>query len=383
MCEYEKTQEEEFKDIYAILRNDEEEKDENGELISYFTNPKAQDVFTSRATVKELHTLMESDDILVICNPELVIYLVNDGYPEEQITFFSDDPIKEETFLDEINCTVLPFNKENIMKYQKQFSAGAINPFFDESVRMRRIAESLVKEKLLFICPNADLQDSKTFDNVSYVKNLQDKAFDEKVFTSLLIIDCQKNTDMITVESSDGSKTIKVDNISRLPGDDLDAWMFAEKVLSLKLPSIGKPYISQTIEASKFDEVGEDADGVYVIFQVGYPDKSFRLVKKVSKNHPDLPKVKGFGKHKMVFSRMANPHSRAVAKYAGPEYGTSHNVMAIDYDSKKEVMLAIENYQSDKVLKLIKGSFTGKTNNNQFCDSIPHHIYSDKWDENL
>ena len=57
--------------------------------------------------------------------------------------------------------------------------------------------------------------------------------------------------------------------------------------------------------------------------------------------------------------------------------------MAVLFETKEEAMKAVNYYNSDKVLNLITGSASRKTNNKSFFLSIPHHMYSDQWDGNL
>jgi hypothetical protein len=362
------TQEDQFKDLYAELKEE--------WVTAIQTN------FTPRYTIKQLSILLGCKSVVVFINPEVVNYLVDLGYPAEKITFFSDDELKQEIFLQGINCTILPLNKENIMKYKKHFDGGSINPAFGISREMRKIAESMVKGKLLVVTPNRDLEDRKYLENIEYYKNLSNTAFDEAIYTSLLVVDTENKPETITVESTDGRESTVVTDMTCIPQNDIENWIFAEKVFSLKLPGYSNTYISQGVYYPDFNKVDV---GAKVIFKVGRPDKpdEFLLTKTIDSEDPSISKVKGFGYHKMVVSRMANPYKRTVAKYAGPDWGTSHNVVAINFESKEEALKAIDYYNSDKVLKLIKGFASRKSNNNQFFASIPNHMYSDKWDETL
>ena len=115
-----------------------------------------QTIFTPRKAVK-IEELLECKNPVIFLNPEVVIYLVDAGYPAEQITFFSDDSVKE-VFLEGINCKIVKYNKENQMKHNKQYDGGSINPAFKKSKELRRMAESLVKGKLIVVTPNRDLE---------------------------------------------------------------------------------------------------------------------------------------------------------------------------------------------------------------------------------
>lgn len=340
-----------------------------------------QSIFTPRKQVK-VEELLCCENPIIFFNPEVVKYLIDEGYPAEKITFMSDDIVKEELFLSGIDCNVIKYNKENVMKYKKHFDGGSINPPFGDSKRLRKIAESMVKGKLLVVTPNRDLEDEKYLQNVCYFKNLSNTAFDEAIYTSLLVVDTENVPETITVESTDGKQTVEVTDMVTYPENDIDNWLFAQKVFSLKLPGYNGTYISQGVYYPDFTEVEA---GAKVIFKVGRPTEpnNFLLTKTIDPENAKFSKVKGFGYHKMVVSRMANPYKRTVAKYAGPEWGTSHNVVAINFETKKDAMDAINYYNSDKVLKLIKGFASRKSNNNQFFSLIPHHMYSDQWDENL
>lgn len=358
------TQEEQFKDLYTELKEE-------------WTTAK-QTNFTPRYAVCQLSILLEAKSVAIFYNPEVVKYLVDLEYPAEQITFFSDDELKQDIFLQDINCTVLPLNKENIMKYKKHFDGGSINPAFAISKEMRKIAESMVKGKLLVVTPNRDLEDEKYLQNVCYFKNLSNTAFEEAIYTSLLVVDTENTPETITVESTDGKNTVEVTDMVTYPENDIINWVFSEKVRSLNLPgytSVNSPKINaKTVPTSD--------DGIPTIFQVGYPDKEeFRLVKKVDKKLKD--NLVGIGYHKLVVSRIANPYKRSIGKYAGPEYAIGESAMAVLFETKDEAIKAVEYYNSDKVLKLITGSASRKTNNKSFFKTIPHHMYSDQWDENL
>lgn len=356
--------EEVFKDLYDELKTE-------------WTTAQ-QTNFTPRYAVSRLYILLRCKSIAVFINPEVVKYLVDLGYPAEQITFFSDDELKEDLFLQGINCTVLPLNKENIMKYKKHFDGGSINPAFKKSKELRRIAESIVKGKLLVVSPNRDLEDSKYLENTEYYKNLSNTAFDEAIYTSLLIVDTEDKPKTITVESTDGKESTVVTDMTCIPQNDIENWIFAEKVFSLKLPGYNATN-SIGISAST---VKTSEDGIPTIFQVGYPDSTeFRLVKKVDNSLKD--KLAGVGFHKLVVSRIANPYKRSVGKYAGTEYAVGESAMAVLFETKEEAMKAVNYYNSDKVLNLITGSASRKTNNKSFFLSIPHHMYSDQWDGNL
>jgi hypothetical protein len=359
-------QEEKLKDLYAVLKEE-------------WTTAQ-QTNFTPRCVVGQLSILLGCKSVAIFFNPEVVKYLVDLGYPDDQITFFSDDELKQEIFFQDINCKVLPFNKENVMKYKKHFDGGSINPAFAISKEMRKIAESMVKGKLLVVTPNRDLEDEKYLQNVCYFKNFLNTAFEEEIYTSLLIVDTENTPEIITIESTTGKQIMEVTDIKNIPGDDLDAWLFGEKVMNLNLPGYTS-YLNQGFYAQDHDYSGED--GINMIFKVGgYEDtNSYGLVKKVDPIHS--PKLKGIDKHKLVVSRIGGIFRRSVAKYAPPGTVGSHTACSIDFDSKEEAYDAINYYNSDKVLKLLKGIKTMKSNGAKLFSMIPHHMYSDQWDENL
>jgi hypothetical protein len=337
-----------------------------------------QTIFTPRKAVK-IEELLECKNPVIFLNPEVVIYLVDAGYPAEQITFFSDDSVKE-VFLEGINCKIVKYNKENQMKHNKQYDGGSINPAFKKSKELRRMAESLVKGKLIVVTPNRDLEYEKYLQNVCYFKNFLNTAFEEQINTSLLIVDTENTPETITIESTSGKQIMEVTDIKNIPGGDLDAWVFGEKVMNLNLPGYTS-YLNQGFYAQDHDYSGED--GINMIFKVGgYEDtNSYGLVKKVDPKYS--PKLKGIDKHKLVVSRIGGIFRRSVAKYAPPGTVGSHTVCSIDFDSKEEAFDAINYYNSDKVLKLLKGIKTMKSNGAKLFSMIPHHMYSDQWDENL
>ena len=358
------TQEEQFKDLYAELKEE--------WVTAKQTN------FTPRYAVSQLSVLLACKSIAVFINPEVVKYLVDLGYPAAQITFFSDDEMKQEIFLQGIDCKVLPLNKENIVKYKKHFDGGSINPPFKKSIEIRNMAQSMVKGKLIIVTPNRDLEDKKYLENIEYYKNLSNTAFDEAIYTSLLVVDTENKPETITVESTDGKESTVVTDITCIPQNDIENWVFAEKVFSLKLPG----YTSVNSRGINANTVKTAEDGIPTIFQVGYPDSTeFRLEKKVDNSLKD--ELVGVGYHKLIVSRIANPYKRSVGKYAGPEYAVGESAMAVLFETKEEAMKAVEYYNSNKVLKLISGSASRKTNNKSFFKTIPHHMYSDQWDENL
>ena len=172
------SQEHKYKDVYQLIT------DHN------MWTSAVQRTFTPRRAFRKLETLLKYPSLVVIINVEVVLYLIDLGYPEAQITFISDDPIKQELFLQGINCTVLLFNDETTMKYKKKFDGGSINPPFDHSIPFRKIAQDLIKEQLIAVLPNRDLEDTKNLKNISFYKNLSNTAFDEAIYTSLLIVEC-------------------------------------------------------------------------------------------------------------------------------------------------------------------------------------------------
>lgn len=359
--------EEEFKNLYNELKD--------GWTTAKQTN------FTPRYAVSRLAILLGYNSIAVFINPEVVKYLIDLGYPAEQITFFSDDELKQQIFLQGINCKVLPLNKENIMKYKKHFDGGSINPAFAISKEMRKIAESMVKGKLLIVTPNRDLEDEKYLQNVCYFKNLSNTAFDEAIYTSLLIVDTENTPETITIESTDGNNTTVVTNMETIPENDIDSWLFAQKVFALKLPGI-KTYNSPGMYTAKLKKATGNDKGIKVICKVGKPGtEDFLLTKIVDSKYG--PKLKGLGKHKLVVSRAANPYKVTVGKYAGPEWAISEGVVAADFETEKEAREAVKYYNSAKVKKLIEGFASRKSNNQQFFNRIPHPMYSKQWDETL
>ena len=359
-------QEEKFKGIYQLITDN-----------NMWTTAK-QRTFTRRCAFKHLETFLKYPTLLVIINVEVVKYLIDLGYPEAQITFLSDDPIKQELFLQGINCTVLPFNDETIMKYKKKFDGGAINPPFDYSIQFRKIAQDLIKEQLIAVLPNRDLEDANNLKNISFYKNLSNTAFDEAIYTSLLIVECNKTPESVTVENTDGTSTTVVEEMNCIPQNDLDKWLFAEKVFALGLHGMNS-YNSGGMYANKLKKV---PNGIPTIFKVGKlsaPD--FLLAYDVDPKYKS--KLKGLGKHKLVVSRAANPYKVTAGKYAGPEWAVGESVVAVDFDTKEEALEAVEYYNSKKVEKLIEGFASRKSNNQQFFSRIPHPKYSKKWNEKL
>ena len=376
MCKITK-QEEELNSVYELFTLDVSE-DPKG--IRHWTYPGTQDNFTPRNAVRRLSYLLKFKTIAVVINPEIVKYLIDLGYPVEQITFFSDDPIKEQAFLQDIDCKVVKLTEANIMKYAKQFDGGVINPPFDETKAFFTKMNRLIKHEYILIVPNKELAGEKNIirDKMVEIENYGQTAFKEDTETSGLIIDVNKK-DGDVIEIVSGDRRVKVIDIPGIPPhqpERLDDWMWATKVMNLNLPG----YTARKGNTPPQKSMPEVDEGIKVIFSVGWAGKPFGLERTIAK---DTPGVYGLGIHKLVIQRVGHYFSHKEAKYAGPEYGVGDSVYAIAFDSKKEANKAIAYYNSDRMKRYVKAMKSEKTHNNYFWSKIPHHMYATQWDENL
>ena len=336
-------------------------------------------IFTSdMAFLKGLKYLNKKKKNVVFFNWENCVRMVFCyKFDVKKITFISDGDWKSEVLKQYLpDIKIIKYNEANIMKYQKKFDGGAINPAFAISLELRAIAEQLVINKLLMVLPSRDFENEKALNNVVYYKSLGNKAFSEQVMTTLCVSDVTGNPiDNIVVENLKGEQ-ITVTDLPFAPSEDLDDWLYAIKVINLGLPGLVARNGKGQLDYSKGKDV---PGGTLCIFTVGSKgDINYGQTKNIG---PDqLEYAIGFGEHKLVWSKTGSIGKLPAFKYADPNTVHGFGTLSCKFDSKKEVLEVIEYLESKEVAKLIKGIKTNTVVNGVgLMKKIPQLAYKDKW----
>jgi len=295
----------------------------------------------------------------------------------KKITFISDADWKSVVLKEYLpDIKIIKYNEATIMKYQKQFDGGAINPAFAISLELRAIAEKLVTNKLLMVLPSRDFENEKALNNIVYYKSLGSKAFTEQVMTTLCVSDVTGNTiNNIIVENLKGEQ-ITVTDLPFAPSEDLDDWLYAIKVINLGLPGLVARNGKGQLDYSKGKDV---AGGTLCIFTVGSKgDVNFGQTKNIGQDQ--LEYAIGFGEHKLVWSKTGSIGKLPAFKYAGPDTVHGFGTLSCKFDSKEEVLEVIKYLESKEVYKLVKGIKTNTVVNGVgLMKKIPQLAYKDKW----
>ena len=319
----------------------------------------------------------------VLVNVEIVHYLIMRGINPENIFFYSDCQWRVEwakKVLDISNILMLPNckDKKEFKRYvkmtEKKVDFVLNNIPFGMFKDFKELAQKLAKEKALIISGSRDYKNSKAFENVEYYKYLGECFPTAQILASLAIVN-PNGTTITNVIDNKGKKHPVATNNIQPPGEDIDGWLLATKVSSLKLTGytaqMGSLYFEKTIE---------DPLGTPCIFTVGDTDKPtiFGRTKKVSKD--DLVKTKGIGLHKLVISKTGTSGKLGAMKYAGPTWACGFGTYFIVFPSKAEVLAAIQYCESAEVTKLVKGVKPNTVVNGQaMWKQIPHHSQAAKW----
>jgi hypothetical protein len=335
-------------------------------------------IFTSDAAfAKGRKHLRKNKKNFVMFNWEEIVRLIMFyGFNPKKLTFFSDADWKSEVLT--LYCPdvkIVKYNERTLVKYYRKFDGGAINPPFGESTRIRAIMEQLVTNKLLMITPTRDFENTAQLDDVEYYYALGDKAFKEQITTALCIVDVTGNKQETIIEDVNGH-SIKVTDMPFAPGQNLKDWLYAVKVVNLTLPGYNARNGKGELDFSKAKDV---PNGTLCVFTVGKKgDKNFGKTKKIGSKQ--LVNAVGLGEHKLMWSKTGSIGSLPAFKYGGPDVVHGFGTLSSAFDSKEEVMKAIEYLESNEVKKLVKGLKTNTVVNGVgLMKKIPQHQFKDQW----
>lgn len=319
----------------------------------------------------------------VLVNVEIIHYLIDKGVDPKNIFFYSDCKWRTEwakKVLDDSNILMLPNckDKKEFKRYikmtEKKVDFVLNNVPFGMFKEFKELAQKLAKEKVLIISGSRDYKNSKAFENVEHYKYLGECFPTAQILASLAIVN-PAGASITNVIDNTGKMHPVATTTIQPPGEDIDGWLLATKVSSLKLPGytaqIGSLYYEKTVE---------DPSGTPCIFTVGEADNStvFGRTKKV--NQTDLEKTKGIGLHKLVISKTGTSGKLGAMKYAGPNWAVGFGTYFIELSSEAEVQSAIQYCKSPEVTKLVKGVKPNTVVNGQaMWKQIPQHSQAAKW----
>jgi hypothetical protein len=319
----------------------------------------------------------------ILVNVEIVHYLIMRGVDSENIFFYSDCQWRAEwakKVLDKSNILMLPDCKDKkefkrfIRMTEKKVDFVLNNVPFGMFKEFKELAQKLAKEKALIISGSRDYKNSKSFENVEHYKYLGECFPTAQILASLAIVNPTGASITNVIDNTGKMHPVATATIQP-PGEDINGWLLATKVSSLKLlgytAQMGSLYYEKTIE---------DPLGTPCIFTVGEADKStvFGRTKKV--NQTDLAKTKGIGLHKLVISKTGTSGKLGAMKYAGPDWAVGFGTYFIELSSEAEVQSAIQYCESPEVTKLVKGVKPNTVVNGQaMWKQIPHHSQAAKW----
>lgn len=336
----------------------------NGHKV--YTNPN---LFTGRLSKESFR---KSDTFCVKFNIELV-YLLLSKYSinPNKITFIGDDADKKKMWVEYLGVRYIDRQEESIK--DMKFTYTLMNPAFDISMESLKMAKSITTEKVLFIGPTRDFDKSQMLEDLEYYEPLGNKAFDENIMTALAVYDVNGTSDT-EVKFQDGFKE-NITNIKVVPAtNNREEWKFACDTISKNLPG----YEAQ-IGKLEYSKATEDVNGTLCIFTVGKENS------EEWGNHKYIPDeqlalTKGLGKHKLVVSKTGSIGKIGALKYGGPETVCGFGAYFIEFNSKQEVLDAIDYIKSEPVDKLVKGIKSNTVVNGQrIWSAIPKMEYKDKW----
>ena len=314
---------------------------------------------------------------VVVFSWEICYYSVLLGDKVEKLTFVSDADWKTKVLKQYLpGIKIINYNYTQMMKFTKKFDGGFINPPFDQSEQMRRIMENLCKSPFGMIIPTRDLLSPKSCARVGYFKYLG-HAFKENIVTALMIIDPNKQP-ITTIVEDMNNNIVKIKDFIHAPGKDLQAWLFARKVLSLKLPGFEARNGNGKLDYSKAKDT---KNGVLCVFTVGERDKPNEFGKTKRINKDQLRWAVGLGEHNLIWSKTGELEKLSACKYAGPDVVHGFGTLSIRFSSKKEVFEAIDYIENtEEVKKLVRGIKTATVVNGiNIWKKIPHYSFKDKW----
>ena len=334
----------------------------------------SHDIFMPRDVVESCVDnlrLKKSSTVMVLFNIEFIISLVYTyNINPKNITFYSDNAIKTR-IAKKLGITNVVTELNNDMK---QHDYVLLNPPFGKFKEFKVLAQKLAKEKALIISGSRDYQTKSSFDNVEYYQYLGPCFPSAQILASLAIVNPRGTTTTTVIDNTGTFHTVNTEDIQP-PGDDVNAWLFANKVAALKLKgfeaNMGSIYYEKTVDIP---------NGTPCIFTVGKTNEPLASgrIKNIGAN--DLVGTKGIGKHKLVISKTGTAGKLGAMKYAGPEYAVGFGTYFIEFSSESEVHAAIAYCESDPVKKLVKGIKPNTVVNGQsMWKKIPHITEAKKW----
>lgn len=171
------------------------------------------------------------------------------------------------------------------------------------------------------------------------------------------------------VEFITDDESIVIDDPKYLPGHNLKSYLYAEEILHSGFDTFDANYGSYYINhPSIVNNPGDEQ----LIFQVGSEGGPFRKTVGVDKSI--ITPREGVGIHKVVISKNGNRTLKSVLKYAEPKYGTGHNAIWIQTQSKQEANEIITYYNSIEITRLVMSlKETSPANGVGFWSKIPHY----------
>tara|TARA_B110000503_G_C7157885_1_gene418165 strand:+ start:2232 stop:3329 length:1098 start_codon:yes stop_codon:yes gene_type:complete len=335
-----------------------------GEYI--YTNPN---LFTGRLSKESFR---KSDTFCVRFNIELVFLLLSKyNINPNKITFVGDDADKKKMWVEHFGVRYIDYREETLK--DMKFTYTLMNPAFDISIDALEQAISITTEKVLFIGPTRDFDKKKMLTNLEYFEPLGSKAFDENIMTAMAVYNVNGTNDT-EIKFADGTKDT-VSNIQLVPStNNKEEWQFACDTISKGLPG----YQAQ-IGKLEYGKAKEDVNGTLCIFTVGKENSKEWGNHKYIPND-QLPLTKGLGKHKLVVSKTGSIGKIGALKYAGPEVVCGFGAYFIEFNSKQDVLDAIDYIKSEPVSKLVKGIKSNTVVNGQrIWSAIPKMEFKDQW----
>lgn len=171
------------------------------------------------------------------------------------------------------------------------------------------------------------------------------------------------------VEFITDDESVVIDDPKYLPGHNLKSYLYAEEILHSEFDTFDANYGSYYINhPSIVNNPGDEQ----LIFQVGREGGPFRKTVGVDKSI--ITPREGVGVHKVVISKNGNRSAKSILKYAEPKYGTGHNAIWIQTQSKQEADEIITYYNSPQITRLIMSlKETSPANGVGFWSKIPHY----------
>lgn len=176
------------------------------------------------------------------------------------------------------------------------------------------------------------------------------------------------------VELVTDNESVVVDDPKYLPAHNLKAFMYVKEILDNSFDSFEANYGSYYVN---HPNIVNNPGDVELIFQVGREGQPFRKTVGVDKSI--VTPREGVGVHKVVISKNGNRGAKSILKYAEPKYGTGHNAIWIQTDSKQEAEEIIKYYNSTEITRLIMSlRETSPANGVGFWAKIPHYKHQER-----